>query len=625
MEDRTNTFGLWLRRRRRMLDLTQAELAVRAGCVLTTIKKIETGTRVPSRGLAMLLADALALSDAARAWFLQQLRAPSAEAPAAQQLPPAPPAAAPAQTLVSATLPLPPGPLIGRSRDIVALRALLTMPTLRLVTLTGPGGIGKTRLALHLAAELGDMFADGVFFVDLAPLNDPAVLALSITRALGLQPGTAPLATLMRAIEMRHMLLVFDNFEQILAAAPVVGDLVAGAPRLTVLATSRAPLRIAAEHVYDVPPLELPPPDNPHALDTYAAVQLFVRRAQAVQHAFILTPEDGSAVAEICRRLDGLPLAIEMAAAWVGVLPPLALLRRLDRRLVLLTHGHRDLPARQQTLQATLDWSFRLLGAPERHLFARLGVFVGGVTLEGVEQVCWATERSDPFSLLHTLVEHSFLRQRPNHDGEPHFMMLETIREYALTQLAAGGDEAELRFRHAHYYLALAETAVPQLRGAAQPHWLDLLEVEHDNLRAACTWLIKAQRPLEALRLAGALHWFWDRRGYLHEGRTLIQQALDASEAVSTSDAALRQARGWAHVGAATLAFDQGDWEVTAASATAAIDHFRPLHEHRGLLMALLRLAFVRAMTDPIEAHNLLVEAGAQAAATKDPWFVGLA
>lgn len=453
-----------------MLDLTQAELAVRAGCVLTTIKKIETGTRVPSRRLAMLLADALALSDAERAWFLQQLRAPSAEAPVVQQVPPSPPAASPQQALVSATLPLPPGPLIGRSRDTVALRALLADPTLRLVTLTGPGGIGKTRLALHLAAELRDIFVDGVFLVDLAPLHDPALLPLSIARALGLQPGTTPLATLTRAIQMRHMLLVFDNFEQILAAAPVVGELVAAAPRLTVLATSRVPLRLAAEHVYDVTPLELPPPDNPHALDTYAAVQLFVRRAQAVQHAFVLTPEDGAAVAEICRRLDGLPLAIEMAAAWIGVLPPLALLRRLDRRLALLTHGHRDLPARQQTLQATLDWSFRLLGAPERRLFARLGVFVGGVTLEGVEQVCWAAERSDPFSLLRTLVEHSFLRQRPNRDGEPHFTMLETIREYALTQLATDGDEAELRSRHAQYYLALAETAVPQLRGAAQRH-----------------------------------------------------------------------------------------------------------------------------------------------------------
>ncbi|NTU81291.1 MAG: helix-turn-helix domain-containing protein, partial [Chloroflexales bacterium] len=625
MADRSNTVGGWLRRRRRLLDLTQAELAVRAGCVLTTIKKIETGARLPSRRLAARLSDSLALSDAERSWLLEQLHGVTTDLPLVPQAPAPQLDPAPAPSLAHPALPPPPGPLLGRSRELTALRTLLTAPASRLVTIIGPGGVGKTRLALQIAAELGDAFTDGVWFVDLAPLRDPALLPLTIARALGLEPGAAPRETLARTIGLRQMLLVLDNLEQILAAAPLLAELVAAAPNLTLLATSRAPLRLVSEQLFELPPLELPPSQQPHALDTYPAIQLFVRRAQAAQPAFALTPDNGPVVAQICQRLDGLPLAIELAAAWLTTLPPLALLCRLERRLPLLTQGPRDLPARQQTLQATLDWSFQLLPARERRLFARLAVFVGGATLEAAEQICWVAERGDILTVLRTLVEHSCLCQHPDDAGEPRFRMLETMREYAGTRLADDGDEAELRSRHAAYYLALAEAAAPQLRGPDQRRWLDRLEAEHENLRAACAWLHEARRPQEALRLVGALHWFWDRRGYLHEGRALTQQALALAEASPSEGGTLRRLRGWALIGAAALAFDQGDWAAAATSAEAAREQFGSLDEHPGLTLALLRLAFGRALYEPARGHDLLAEARAHAAAAGDPWFVGLA
>lgn len=621
MADPTTTVGTWLRRQRRSQDLTQAALAARAGCSLATIKKIETGGRAPSHRLAACLATALTLTEAERAWLLGQLPAPPVDTPAIQSERSATPVDTPG--LDAAHLPLPPGPLIGRSRELSALRAFFTTSGCRLVTVTGPGGVGKTHLALHLVTILRDAFADGVWFVDLALLRDPELVPLVLARALGLDPGPDPQAALSRGIGLRQILLVLDNLEQILAVAPLLAALLAAAPNLRLLAASRAPLQLAAEQRYDLQPLELPPEREPHALDTYAAVQLFTRRAQAVLPAFALTPESGPAVAQICRRLDGLPLAIELAAAWVATLPPPALLRQLDRRLALLTHGRRDLPARQQTLEATLDWSFQLLRASEQLLFARLGVFHGGADLDAIERVCWPDERGDLLPALQALVDQSCVRQQPDRAGEPRFTMLETIREYARTRLADG--EADLRLRHAQYFLELAEHAAPLLRGGAQRPWLDRLEVEHDNLRAACGFFLAARRPLEALRLVAALHWFWERRGHLQEGRRLIAQALAIAEEPPVADPTLQRARGWALIGAATLAFNQGDWPAAATTAEAAHDLLRPLSDHPGLSLALLRLAFVRAMAEPGAAGDLLAAARVYAAAAADPWFVGLA
>ncbi len=634
-------FGYWLRRRRKALDLTQAELAAQAGCVVTTIKKIETGARRPSAQLAARLAAALALSGEERAMLLAAAAGPA-------ELPPLPgPAAASALQLLP--LPAAAGPLIGRAGELADLQALLTQGATRLVTLTGPGGVGKTRLALEAAADLRGAFADGTAFIDLAPINDPTLAPAAIARSLGYEAGAAPLAVLTRALADLHALLVLDNFEQVAPAAPVVAQLLAAAPHLKILVTSRAPLRIQQEQEYAVAPLETPPEDLPENLpeilpeilpelapkqqargvDTYAAVQLFVRRAGAVQPHFTLTEENGAAIATICRRLDGLPLAIELAAVHVRLFTPAALLRKLDRRLVLLAGGARDLPARQQTLRATLDWSYRLLHAREQRIFARCGVFVGSAGLEAVEVVCGAGERGEVFTALTALLEQSLLYRSGDGLDEPRIGMLETIREYALELLRASGEEAIIRARHAAYYLGLAEAAAPKLRGPEQLQWLDCLEADHDNLRAAGDWLHHAGRIEEELRLTAALHWFWDRRGYLDEGRTRIRRALQAAPNASRQEkdkhGALLRARAWTLIGAAALAFDQGDYAAVAAAAEEGLPLCEQLADRGGLALALLRLAFVASAVEPARARDQLAAARTHAAAAGDPWFIGLA
>jgi predicted ATPase len=414
--------------------------------------------------------------------------------------------------------------LLGRSEEVKEICARFREEDVRLLTLTGPGGTGKTRLSLQVAADLLDDYKDGVYFVALAPISDPTLVASTIAQTLGLKEvgGRPILETLREYLRDRSMLLVLDNFEQITGAAPEIADLLAGTSQLKILVTSRVPLHVRGEHEFAVSPLAVP--DHRHlpelaVLSQYAAVRLFVERARAVKPDFAVNNDNAPAVAEICVRLDGLPLAIELAAARVKLLSPQAMLVRLEHPLKFLTGGARELSARQQTLRATIAWSYDLLHEDEKRLFRRLGVFAGGCTLEAAEAVCNAKGDLDIEVLdgVASLADKSLLKQIEGTDGEPRFFMLETIREYALERLTESGENEEWKRQQADYFLNLAEQAEIELRGFQQRKWYERLDVEQNNLRAALDWLIRSNEAQNGLRLAGALAEFWWVSGHLGE------------------------------------------------------------------------------------------------------------
>ena len=484
-------------------------------------------------------------------------------------------------------LPTQPTPLVGRERELLEVCDLLRREEVRLLTLTGPGGTGKTRLGLQIAAELLDEFEDGAFFVALAPITEPAFVTSAIAEPLGVvETGDRSLEeSLKDYLRGRELLLLLDNFEQVVEAASLVGELLATCPALKVLATSRSVLRVYGEREYPVPSLKLPDPGRlppVERLTEYEAVRLFIERAKAARPNFSVTDENAPAVAEICARLDGLPLAIELAAARIKLLPPEAMLKRLDSRLKLLSGGARDLPERQRTLRGAIEWSHALLGEGERVLFARLAVFSGGHSLEAIQAVCDARDDLlvDVLDGVSSLLDKSLLRQEEGPEGDPRFLMLETIHEYARERLRESGEAEELRRLHARYFLTVAEEAEPELTGPEQLAWFGRLEAEQDNMRAALSWALENE-PETARRLAKALARFWEMRSYFSEGSRWLEAAL------SRSGHANPTARADALTEAGMSAWHRGEYERAAALHEEALALSRKLGDERGIGFAL--------------------------------------
>jgi predicted ATPase/transcriptional regulator with XRE-family HTH domain len=675
-----SSFGEWLRARRKALDLTQIELAERTGCAEDTIGRIEAGTRRPSRQVAALLAEALGVPAQSQADFVRFAREGSLAAGTgsglgrleiASDTPDAPASPGPPANLTAPTqptrahpaawvpylssLPHPPTLLIGREDELATTTALVRSGHARLLTFTGPPGVGKTRLAIALGSSLVPLFPDGICFVPLAPLRDPDLLALTVSHALGLSDNSGPAAALLLDF-LRHkrLLLVLDNFEHILGATDRVAEWLSRSAYLQVLVTSRSALHLRGERLFPVSTLPVPPRrrttdegrpttddssqahrrtiDNrqPERSDhvpaeahiAYPSVALFVERAQAVDPQFELSGTNAPVVAELCRRMEGLPLAIELTAARSARLAPEIVLARLERRVDVVRSGPRDLPHHQRNLRATIEWSYDLLDEPARLLFERTSVFTGGATLDALEAVCNAHEDLEGGldEALERLLQQS-LMYRVTVEGEQdiqissRFNMLEMLREYAGERLAerenrwaAGSGQRAVKRYHAEYYLAMAEAAELQKSADEQQRWLDRLERDHDNLRAAIQWAIDSGQMDMAAGLCGALSNFWNVRGYLSEGRSWLDRVLTPASGCPEAEISPHNLAK-ALNGAGVLARHQADYAQAASLHERSLAIFRELDDKQGIASALNNLGVDFHFMDQVDrAEELYLE-----------------
>jgi predicted ATPase/DNA-binding XRE family transcriptional regulator len=530
------SFGEWLKRQRKSVGLTQEQLAVQVSCATITLRKIEAEERRPSAQIIDRMADIFKIPQEERKAFLRFARGDWESAPVVKRenLPWI------NSTQTSRTnLPASLTALIGREVEIASIREYLLNPSIRLLTLIGPPGIGKTSLSLEAARQLTDDFPDGIFFAPLDPLDDPNLVASTIIRSLGLveTEQQSPVERLKDGIGMKQKLLVLDNFEHLInGAAQLVPDLLLGCPHLQILITSREALRVPGEWLYTVPPLSLPEASSELDLERasrFSALRLFTERARAVRPGFSLNMNNIQPVVIICAQLNGLPLAIELIAAQIRLMSPETLLTKLNDQFVLYTDGMRALPPRQKSLHNAIDWSYNLLSREEQNLFVRLSVFSGDFTLEAAESVFsqTVTEKSIP-NLVASLLDKSLLQRIWNEDGELRFHMLVPIQQYALNHLARRNEEIEARNWHFDYFLELAEEGEQHMSGHGQLKWLALFESEMNNFRAAFEWNLANQRGSEkSLRLANALFPYWRVRSDFHEAQRWLDRALNLPDA----------------------------------------------------------------------------------------------